>query len=443
MCKLVIFTEAPYAKQPAKQAKLLDKILTSLAVTDRDGLGITYIDGGGKLLRRRWATSADYKGLKVDDCRAPFCVEASDSVTPRPAAGFVMLHGRTSTRGKGLDNAHPHLAYDRDGNAWSLIHNGVVHVTKADEKTLNIDSACDSEYILRAWILGGMPKVSAMIRGYYAFGLIESLVAEANVLHIVKDATATLYAGNRKDGSYVFATTSNLLEIAEVKEYAKVQDLVHISFDECGGLLGMEDIPAPYYVAKESYTPAGGFTYGQGNHGSGYGSERHVEAQMDWQAQVDEAAKKAGIDLSKAKVTETLPAHSTAMVGGTVIALGPPKVDLPGSTEGKSASVLAAEYEAAITLQRVMNEAVPKGKRRVYSFTNAKGQFELYPRNKLVLEDDPEYEGETEQPMGDNPTLPENFGVSAIHSEPNSADLAEAIAVPRDPDVLPPEMQES
>jgi len=53
MCKLVIFTEAPYAKQPAKQAKLLDKILTSLAVTDRDGLGITYIDGGGKLLRRR------------------------------------------------------------------------------------------------------------------------------------------------------------------------------------------------------------------------------------------------------------------------------------------------------------------------------------------------------------------------------------------------------
>lgn len=263
MCKLIIMTKAPLVEDPIKQTELFNKLLTDLARTEKDGLGIAYLDSSGAIQSRRWSASKGFHGLEVDGPR-----DKSDPVVPVPAAGFVLLHGRTATSPKSLENAHPHCGNDADGGAYALIHNGVVSMEFKDKQPIGpISSSCDSELILAAWIYGGMERVSETVRGYYAFGLIVA-GKERSFLHVVKDRKANLYVGETDDSGFIFATTPELVGMAGGNKYARMIDLAHLTFSDTGEMIGMEEIPAP----KENPLSLLG-AYGWSHHGSRWGSD--------------------------------------------------------------------------------------------------------------------------------------------------------------------------
>jgi hypothetical protein len=255
MCKLVIFTRAPFADNPKKQRKLFDDLLSALGKTEHDGLGMAWTDHQGMVHHRKWATSDDYRGILKEDMRSRFCLVGSTPVDDTPANGFAILHGRTATSEKGLINAHPHVA-DDGSTTFALIHNGVVSMSEAHKQELgSLVSKCDSELILAAFMKGGMEHVSKTVCGYYAFGVIVSSSKEERYLHVVKDDRANLYAGELEDGSFVFATTQDLLASAGAVKQGRMTSLVHLVFDCDGAMIEMFDIPKPATYVY-TYSPA-------------------------------------------------------------------------------------------------------------------------------------------------------------------------------------------
>jgi hypothetical protein len=237
--------------------------------SQKDGLGIAYVGSDGNIHRRRWASSDDFKGLITDDLRGPFCEITSEPPIPAniPATGFVLLHGRTATCDKGLANSHPHIIIGPSGTEYALIHNGQVQASDKDKKELgDLLSSCDSELILAAFASGGMEKVSNIITGYYAFGIIVKNTIGEKFLHVVKDDRAQLHVGEIPDKTYVFATTPELLGIAGVKVSARVQSLTHLIFSGDGELFDMNTIPKPkayVYSYQPTYCSSStkGYTY--------------------------------------------------------------------------------------------------------------------------------------------------------------------------------------
>src|SRR5664279_2270703 len=131
MCKIIVFSKAPLPNSPKRQRKLFSTLLDELGKSQKDGLGIAWVDKVGIVHRRRWASPEDFKEFLEDDCRAPFALTTSDPPDPEPAQGFVLLHGRTATSEKGLRNAHPHMLTDPAGTTFALIHNGVGQCVRA------------------------------------------------------------------------------------------------------------------------------------------------------------------------------------------------------------------------------------------------------------------------------------------------------------------------
>ena len=254
MCKIIVFSKAPLPNSPKRQRKLFSTLLDELGKSQKDGLGIAWVDGIGIVHRRRWASPEDFKEFLEDDCRAPFALTTSDPPDPEPAQGFVLLHGRTATSEKGLRNAHPHMLTDPAGTTFALIHNGVVNASEPDKARLGqLLSGCDSELILAAFAAGGMERVNQIITGYYAFAVIVANADGTSFLHVVRDGTTSLYVGELSDKSYVFATTEDLIKLAGAKVYAKCNPLMHVTFDNMGVLMDMEDIPGP--KSSYSYSP--------------------------------------------------------------------------------------------------------------------------------------------------------------------------------------------
>ena len=272
MCKIVIYTQAPLVDKPKSQRRLFNRILSELARTEKDGVGIAWTDVEGKIHRRRWATSEDFKGVTVDDYRSPFCEVTSEPVDETPASGFVLLHGRTATSEKGLRNAHPHIGNSPTGAEFALIHNGIVTASPEGTRELGeLMSGCDSELILAAFIAGGMPKVSELIFGYYAFAVIVVDPDGTRYLHVVRDHRASLFAGEDKGGHYIFGTTGDLVSLAGAEKNGRVTPLVHLTFAWDGTWMGMDDIPEP----KATWS-----MYQHGGYSGGYGSDYHPQSSL-------------------------------------------------------------------------------------------------------------------------------------------------------------------
>ena len=255
MCKLVIYARAPYASKPKQQRILFNKILTELGNTEKDGLGIAFTDSAGVVHHRKWSTSADFRGLGEEDLRRKFCLTTSTPVDNATAEGFVLIHGRTSTSGKGLLNAHPHVASDGK-STFALIHNGSASVTQKNREMLGqLKSTCDSELLLAAFMKGGMEMVSKIVAGYYAFGMIVSWGRKERYLHVVKDNRAMLSVGEMPDKSLVFATTGHLVAFAGGDPQGVVAPSTQLVFDHEGEMIEMFDIPEPLAYAYDYTSP--------------------------------------------------------------------------------------------------------------------------------------------------------------------------------------------
>lgn len=211
MCKILCLT----THKPAKRDSIIETVWRLMATTEKDGFGAAWFSPSGELGFYRSSRPVIPSGKAL-----PRFVSGFAGANPVESdGGFLIIHGRTATCGVSLENTHPMLA----DNA-ALVHNGVVSSDTHDNET----SSCDSELLLRAWLHGGMDEVAASVSGYFAFMLLQK-VGSHKRLHVVKDSTANLYAGEYGPG-YAFATTTPLLQGVKATVLGEVQDNTHTAF---------------------------------------------------------------------------------------------------------------------------------------------------------------------------------------------------------------------
>ena len=211
MCKVLIMTR----HNKAQRDDIIKKAWAYFARSgERDGYGAAWLTADGKIAHRhssvpgisRFALPSWFEHF-ADGAHTD---EASDG-------GFLIIHGRTATCGKSLNKTHPMLSARS-----ALIHNGVVRSALIKNET----TTCDSELILRALEAEG-PAGLSKISGYLAIGVIETKPDAAPVLHVARDASASLLCARIK-GGWAFATTADALEIA--KPVGPMSSLVAYSF---------------------------------------------------------------------------------------------------------------------------------------------------------------------------------------------------------------------
>lgn len=202
MCKMMIFTNLSKVKHINK---LTETIAHLVGETEVDGYGYA-IQGVTNTFGERTTLSPQMFKVQID--KPLFDVKWVRQHFNRfgvkeKAKGAGLFHGRTSTNMKGLINTHPIVKSD-----WTLVHNGVVS-NQGPEYKMVTDN--DTEHVLHYMSTVGISGVEKHLTGYYAFAAFDP----EGRLHVVKDATASLYVAHiPKLNSLVFSTKMN--HISEV-----------------------------------------------------------------------------------------------------------------------------------------------------------------------------------------------------------------------------------
>lgn len=228
MCKLAAWTTTtnnPLSKAAAARAILAAK---NAMKCQQDGFG--FAQHGDTGLHGRFVNPSDFVGLdalptltRTAGAAAPaFAVtnRAQQTGNYRPTRS-VILHGRTATMGRGLDNTHP---FKREG--WTLAHNGVVTWDGKPSET-HKSVTCDSQHLLLCMTENGTDETRKKdlenIQGYAAF----LALAPDGRLIVAVDATASLYAGITNKGRWIFGTTPAIVSaIAAAWKAANVSPFV-------------------------------------------------------------------------------------------------------------------------------------------------------------------------------------------------------------------------
>lgn len=206
MCKIIASTSIRSGIRT-----FLDKSWNNMKTTEKHGYG------------GAWDSNDGIGYIKSSNPRPymppSFCEGFYEESNLTPNGGAVIGHGRTATCGVSVENTHP-FVHDN----FALVHNGVV----SSDKYKNEISTCDSELILQAFMAGGIHEVEKHIEGYYACFILEK-TAHKTILHVIKDDMAELHTGKIK-GSWVFATTMDLLRVVNAKYIAPVRDNIYLRF---------------------------------------------------------------------------------------------------------------------------------------------------------------------------------------------------------------------
>lgn len=208
MCKLAAWTTTtnnPLSKAAAARAL----VAAQQAIRcQQDGFG--FAQHGNTGLHGRFVTPSDFVGLDAlptltrtaGAAAAAFAVTARAQQTGnyRPTRSLI-IHGRTATMGRGLDNTHP---FRKDG--WTLAHNGVV-TWDGQPSESHKSVTCDSQHLLLCMTENATDETRKKdlenIQGYAAF----LALAPDGRLIVAVDATASLYAGITNKGRWIFGTT--------------------------------------------------------------------------------------------------------------------------------------------------------------------------------------------------------------------------------------------
>ena len=181
MCKVMMMAGVKPDKVNLawKFAKAMAK---PMSWSNRDGIGYAAITADGQLFGERWLNNDDaFKSQVIDDPIIKTFGNAVESSNTSGASNTfgniekdkmvaITLHTRTATSPKGMLNTHPFV-----DQGVSIIHNGVIR-NQADFK---LDSTCDSEAILRAYLqtnmsqdAGNLQSMADLLMGYYSVGVL-------------------------------------------------------------------------------------------------------------------------------------------------------------------------------------------------------------------------------------------------------------------------------
>jgi hypothetical protein len=150
MCRIGFVAFGANVGQDVRKDVLERLVRNSWDIGNRDGAGyVTWNPGQPAVLNK--------------------AVELKDLVMAPSVGAFALIHARTATAPKGIENTHP---FEQDGAF--LVHNGVVFADKAFEEKVKplCKTTCDSEMILGAYLLGGRSLEAGM----------RKLTGHANVL---------------------------------------------------------------------------------------------------------------------------------------------------------------------------------------------------------------------------------------------------------------------
>lgn len=203
MCKLMTITST---KKIENLGKVVNSILPLITATDRDGFGWASINEHGLFGERMTNLRHGYRmNINKFAVNLPIVEKTYNSFgQPGKPTGSLILHGRTSTNKKTLNNTHPINLRD-----WSLVHNGVV-TNRGPDYTMTTDN--DTEHLVHYMSSElGITGIEQNLTGYYAFAAL----APDGKLHVCRDNRATLHmAWVRSIEAYMIATTRDLIESA-------------------------------------------------------------------------------------------------------------------------------------------------------------------------------------------------------------------------------------
>lgn len=214
MCKLAGWNSGdllPLQERFADAA--LKAAAKEIRVTERDGFG--FAQHGARGLRDRFFNPTDFQELamlpnfksRYGAAAKVFSVDrTTEHVGAYKPSSSMIIHGRTATTEKNLENVHPFRK-----NGWTLAHNGVVSYHGEDTPEHSAVT-CDSQHLLLCFTKhnGDRELVKAdlqNISGYAAF----MCLAPDGTLIVARDATASLYAGVTSRGRWIFGTTAAIV----------------------------------------------------------------------------------------------------------------------------------------------------------------------------------------------------------------------------------------
>jgi hypothetical protein len=221
MCKLYIATGKLTRKQVARALAQANIVFRK---TEADGFGFLAANASA-VARGRYLNPHTFAGYMqgLPDFLSGPCIE--ENVIPVHSQALI-VHGRTSTNSKGLDNVHPFFA-----KGVYLAHNGIVHWQgQGPERSPH---TCDTAQFLH-WFVRQSDHATAWREAFVhwgGFGAMGVYDQSTGLLTVARD-TANLYIARRASNrGWVFATDAG--HLLQISRAASIQlDTLPLAFPQ-------------------------------------------------------------------------------------------------------------------------------------------------------------------------------------------------------------------
>lgn len=198
MCKLYIATGVLSAKQVTGALRASNQAFRS---SEKDGFGFLAANGLN-ISRGRYLNPHAYAGY-LSNLPAWLTGPAIEENELPKSVDTLIVHGRTSTNTKGLNNVHP-FCY----RSYYLAHNGMVswNGLKADEPK----QSCDSDQLLH-WLVDNNFDWKTAFTSWGGWGAVAVYDRKSGKLTIAKDCAQLFVCRRINNKGWVFSTTEKQL----------------------------------------------------------------------------------------------------------------------------------------------------------------------------------------------------------------------------------------
>lgn len=198
MCKLYIATGSLSTKQIVSALRAANLAFRG---SEKDGFGFLAARGLN-IARGRYLMPHAYTGYMKDMPKWLTGPQIEENTIPKQTDTLI-VHGRTSTNTKGLENAHP-FCY----RSYYLAHNGMVNWT--GDKMEEPKQSCDSDQLLH-WLVDNNFDWKTVQDFWSGWGAVAVYDRKSGKLTIARDCAQLHIARRVKDKGWVFATSDKQL----------------------------------------------------------------------------------------------------------------------------------------------------------------------------------------------------------------------------------------
>lgn len=207
MCKLYIATGPLSQKQTTGALLAANQMFRS---SEKDGFGFLAAKGLN-IARGRYLIPHTFAGYMANLPAWLTGATIEENALPKNP-DVLIVHGRTSTNTKGIDNAHP-FCYRQ----YYLAHNGMVDWTGKREDEPK--QSCDSDQLLH-WLVDNKFDWKAIHNLWSGWGAVAVYDRKSGKLTIARDCAQLHIARRVNDKGWVFATSDK--QLVEISRRARI-----------------------------------------------------------------------------------------------------------------------------------------------------------------------------------------------------------------------------